>query len=155
MNIWIDIDNAPHVLVLYPIIKELEAQGHKITITARDFGQTIPLLELYNLQYFAFGRHPGSNKIKKVFSLLIRSASLWNFARKFDFDLSLCHGARGIILPSRILNIPLVVLFDYEYAFNYLFQRWAKRILLPEVIPDNELERLGFDMSRVVKYPAK
>lgn len=153
MKIWVDIDNAPHVLVLHPVIRELEAQGHTIEITARDFGQTLPLLELHKLKYRAVGQHAGRNKLKKGLSLISRSAQLWQFAKGQRFDLALCHGARGIVLPSRLLGIPLVVLMDYEHTFNYPFRRWARRILMPEVIPDSELKRLGFDLSRVVKYP--
>jgi predicted glycosyltransferase len=153
MNIWIDIDNAPHVLVLNPIIRELQARGHNVEITARDFGQTLPLLELHKLPYRAVGQHAGKNKLKKGLSLILRSTQLWRFAKGQQFDLALCHGARGIVLPSRLLNIPLVVLMDYEHTFNYPFRRWARRILMPEVIPDSELKHLGFDLSRVIKYP--
>lgn len=153
MQIWVDIDNAPHVLVLHPLIRELEAQGHAIEITARDFGQTVPLLKLHGLRYQVIGQHAGRNKLKKGLSLLLRSARLLQFAKRQRFDLALCHGARGIVLPSRLLNVPLVVLMDYEYTFNYPFRRWARRILVPEVIPNDELKQLGFDLSRVVKYP--
>jgi len=46
MRIWIDIDNAPHVHIMNPIIKELKIRGHNILITARDYGQTVELLEI-------------------------------------------------------------------------------------------------------------
>lgn len=153
MRIWVDIDNAPHVLVLHPIIRELEVQGHTIEITARDFGQTAPLLRLHGLRHHVIGQHAGRNKLKKGLSLLLRSVALWQFAQRQRFDLALCHGARGIVLPSRLLNFPLVVLIDYEHTFNYPFRLWARRILMPEAIPDSELKQLGFDLSRVVKYP--
>lgn len=153
MNIWIDVDNAPHVLVLHPIIRELEARGHTVEITTRDFGQTIPLLELYGLEYQAVGRHAGKNKLKKGISLIDRSVALWRWARVSDFDVALCHGARGVVLPARWLKIPLVVLMDYEHSFSFPFRRWASRILMPEVIPDDDLKALRFDLSRVGKYP--
>jgi predicted glycosyltransferase len=153
MNLWIDIDNAPHVLVLHPLIRELEARGHRTEITARDFGQTFSLLELHGLKYQAIGRHAGSNKLKKGIELLRRSFALLRYARSHHFGLALCHGSRGLVLPTQLLGIPLVVLLDYEYTFNYPFRQWACRILMPEVIPDEELKQLGFDLSRLVKYP--
>jgi len=56
MRLWVDMDNAPHVLVLRPIIQELENRGHDVDITARRYGHTIPLLDLYGLKYKAIGR---------------------------------------------------------------------------------------------------
>lgn len=153
MNVWVDIDNAPHVLVLDPILRELEARGCRYSITARDYGQTLPLLDLYNRQYSKFGHHAGSNKGKKLIELATRSISLCRFARDQSFDVGVCHGSRGIIFPSVLLRMPLVVLMDYEYAFSWLFRRGAAKILMPEVIPDGRLRELGFDLSKIVKYP--
>ena len=45
MRVWVDLTNSPHVLVLRPIVGVLRAEGHEVTITARDFAQTLGLLE--------------------------------------------------------------------------------------------------------------
>lgn len=48
-SIWFDIDNSPHVLLFAPIIKILQNEGYDIIVTARDFAQTLPLLDKYKI----------------------------------------------------------------------------------------------------------
>ena len=45
VNVWVDFTNSPHVLVLAPVIRRLQSAGHDVTVTARDFAQTIGLCE--------------------------------------------------------------------------------------------------------------
>ena len=35
MKIWFDADNGPHVLIMKPLVRELERRGHTILVTAR------------------------------------------------------------------------------------------------------------------------
>jgi predicted glycosyltransferase len=153
MRIWADIDNAPHVLVLQPVIRLMKELGHHVEVTARDFGQTFGLLELHGIPFTPVGRHAGRNLFKKVFETLGRSRRLMSYSKGRDFSVAFCHGARGVVLPARLRGIPLVVLLDYEHTFNRIFRWWAARILVPDVISDECLDALGFDLSRVVKYP--
>ncbi len=154
MNIWADMENAPHVHVLYPIIKELRSRGYNVEITARDYGQTIPLLDLYGLKYRAIGKHGGKNKLKKIISLSSRSINLTTYAVNKKFKLVFCHGSRSIYLPIKLLGIPLVALSDYEHTkFPKIMQGWASRFLMPDVISDTTLKNVGVDLSKVVKYP--
>jgi len=154
MNIWVDMDNAPHVHVLYPIIKEMSLRGYSVKVTARDYGQTIPLLDLYGLTYKAVGKHGGKNKVKKIISLLNRSINLVYFACNKKFKLAFSHGSRSIYPPIKLLGIPLVALSDYEHTkFPKFMLGWAHRFLMPDVISDTTLDSIGFDTSKVVKYP--
>ncbi len=41
MRVWIDLTNSPHVLVMRPVIELLRADGHEVSVTARDFAQTL------------------------------------------------------------------------------------------------------------------
>ena len=63
MKIWVDLTNSPHVLVLRPVIDVLRADGHEVSVTARDFAQTLALLEQYEMPHEAIGRHRGEKKI--------------------------------------------------------------------------------------------
>src|SRR5688572_9534724 len=51
MNIWIDLTNSPHVLVMRPVIQTLRARGDDVLVTARDFAQTLGLLERFQLDH--------------------------------------------------------------------------------------------------------
>ena len=57
MRVWVDLTNSPHVLVLRPIVAALRAQGHDVQLTARDFAQTIGLLERFGIEHTR-GRPP-------------------------------------------------------------------------------------------------
>ena len=63
--IWIDIDNAPHVVLFRSIIDRLKKDGFKVIVTARDYGNTIDLLKLYNIEFINIGGYGGKSKTKK------------------------------------------------------------------------------------------
>ncbi len=122
-------------------------------ITARNFGQTFALLLLHGLPFRPVGHHAGRDMLRKAAELLSRSFHLWRLGREQDFRVVISCGARASVLPARMLGIPLITLIDYEHVFAYPFRKWAKRILTPDVIPDEDLRRLGFDLRQVRKFP--
>ena len=62
MKIWIDMTAPAHVLVFRPIIPRLRERGHEVEVTARDYAQTLELLELHGIEHTAFGRHGGASR---------------------------------------------------------------------------------------------
>lgn len=145
MRIWVDIDNAPHVNIMNPIIKELRNRGHEILITARDYGQTVELLKMKNIPYRLIGKHPGKSFTFKILYLVIRMFQLYFWALDKRIDLALSHGSRSLVLPARLLGIPLITMYDYEYISDYLFKKFSKAILMPHISHDrNERKCLPF-----------
>ncbi len=136
MRIWIDIDNAPHVNIMVPIIQELRFRGHKVLITARDYGQTVELLKMKNVSYKLIGKHPGKSVILKILFLVFRMVHLFYFASDKRIDLVLSHGSRSLVLPARLLGIPVITMYDYEYISDYLFKKFSKAILMPFISYD-------------------
>ena len=49
MRVWVDCTAAAHPLVLRPIIERLQARGDEVFITAREYGQTLGILERLGL----------------------------------------------------------------------------------------------------------
>ena len=131
MKIWIDIDNAPHVQIMEPIIQELECRGHTVLITVRDYGHTVELLNMKQRQYVLIGKHPGKSFFLKAIFLLYRMFRLYLWALDKQIDLAFGHGSRSMVLPARLLGIPVVTMYDYEYIADFLFKRFAKVILMP------------------------
>lgn len=81
MKVWVDLTNSPHVLVLAPVIRRLRAEGHEVTVTARDFAQTLGLCERLGIEYEAIGHHRGGSLTAKARGLFDRSLALTRFAR--------------------------------------------------------------------------
>ncbi|MFI4985750.1 MAG: DUF354 domain-containing protein [Solirubrobacterales bacterium] len=152
MRIWIDLTNSPHVLVMRPVIERLQADGHEVRVTARDFAQTIALCERLGVAHTAIGRHRGERVAAKAFGLASRSAALVRWARGEAraagggrFDLALGHGSNDVTVAAAALGVPSATMFDYEWATvqHNVNCRLAQAVVVPDVIPPERLERYG------------
>jgi predicted glycosyltransferase len=112
VNVWIDLTNSPHVLVMRPVIAVLKARGHNVEVTARDFAQTLGLCERFGIEHTAIGRHRGGSLSAKALGLAARSLELVRWARGRRFDLALGHGSNDITVAAALLRIPSATTFD-------------------------------------------
>jgi uncharacterized protein len=147
-KIWIDLDNSPHVPFFNPIIIELENRGYPLLITARDRFQVCELAEQFHMKYKSIGRYYGKNKIIKLFWLTLRALQLLPTVIKEQPTLALSHGSRSQVLISKVLGIPSVVIFDYEYSkgIPFIHPTWG---ILPEIIPDSATKNIT---THLLKY---
>ena len=120
-----------------------------MTLSARDCFQVCGLADLFKLKYKRIGRHYGKNKILKVLGTIIRALQLLPFAYKEKPALAVSHGSRSQLIAGAILRIPVVVIFDYEYAkaLPFITPNWT---MAPEVIPS---EVISFNKKRLLRYP--
>jgi uncharacterized protein len=156
MRVWVDITNSPHVLFFRPLIRLLEAAGHDVSITAREYAQTLELLELHGLAHEVVGpRHGGAGVLGKGRALVGRLAALRRFAKTRAFDLALAHGSHELTIAARSLGIPSATAHDYEFATlqHHLGLRAATRVVFPEAIPADRLARLGAKPPKLARYP--
>jgi predicted glycosyltransferase len=154
MRVWVDLTNSPHVLVLRPIVAALRAQGHDVQITARDFAQTLGLLERFGIAHTVVGRHRGGRLAAKGVGLLSRSTALARWAARRRFDLALGHGSNDVTVAARLLRIPCSTMFDYEWATvqHTVNCRLAQTVVVPEAIPAERLARYGAT-GKIAAYP--
>jgi uncharacterized protein len=156
MRVWVDITNSPHVLFFRPLIRMLEADGHDVSITAREYAQTLELLEQHGLAHEVVGpRHGGAGVVGKARALVGRLPALRRFAKTRSFDLALAHGSHELTLAARSLGIPSATAHDYEFATlqHQLGLRAATRVVFPDAIPGDRLARLGARPPKLVRYP--
>jgi uncharacterized protein len=155
VRVWIDISNSPQVPFFRPLIALLEARGHDVEITTRDYAQTLELLELHGLPHEAVGpRHGGAGAVGKGRAMVGRVRALRRYAKSRDFDVALSHASHELPLVARSLGIPSAYAFDYEFARaqHGLGCRAARRVVVPEAIPQERLGRLGAPSSKVRRY---
>jgi len=145
MRIWVDLTNSPHVLVLRPIVAALRAQGHDVQITARDFAQTLGLLERFSIEHTVVGHHRGGRLAAKGVGLVSRSVALARWAHRRRFDLAFGHGSNDVTVAARMLRIPCSTMFDYEWATvqHTVNCRLARTVVVPAAIPAERLTRYG------------
>ena len=155
MRVWIDITAPAHVLVFRPLLSLLRERGAEVEITSRDYAQTIQLLELHGIEAEILGRHGGRSRLGKARSLFSRLHALRSWARGRSFDVALAHGSHELTMTARRLGIPSATTFDYEFAWlqHQLGCRAATRVVVPESIPPERLERYGVREPKLRRYP--
>ena len=155
MRVWVDLTNSPHVLVMRPVIEALRRRGAEVQVTARDFAQTLGLLERFGLDHTAIGRHRGSGLAGKALGLGQRSGALARWARGRGFDLALGHGSNDVTVAARALRIPSSTTFDYEWARvqHTVNCRLAQAVVVPDAIPAARLRPYGATTAKVRAYP--
>jgi uncharacterized protein len=145
---------SAHVLVFRPLIRLLRERGDDVQITARDYAQTLQLLELHGLGATVLGHHGGRSRVGKARSLFSRLRALRRWARRREFDLALAHGSHELTLSARRLGIPSATTHDYEFATlqHQLGLRAATKVVFPEAIPEERLARLGVRPPKLLRY---
>src|SRR5262245_6118598 len=108
-RLWIDLDNSPHVPLFAPLIRHLKEVDWPVMVTARNFAQTLDLVEQLGIDALHVGQHAGRNKVKKVLNLPVRSAQLMKAVRPFRPQMALSHGSRTQTPAARLMGIPSIV----------------------------------------------
>jgi uncharacterized protein len=146
---------SAHVLVFRPLIQLLRERGGEVEITARDYAQTLQLLELHGMEATVVGRHGGRSRLGKARSLVSRLHALRSWAKPRAFDLALAHGSHELTMSARRLGIPSATTHDYEFATlqHHLGMRAATKVVVPESIPEERLARFGARPPKLLRYP--
>jgi predicted glycosyltransferase len=155
MRVWIDMTASAHVLVFRPLIEIMRGRGDEVQITAREYAQTLQLLELHGLEAEVIGKHGGRSRVQKARQMTHRLGALRRFAKGRGFDVALAHGSHELTITARRLGIPSSTTFDYEFATlqHQLGCRAATKVVVPEAIPPERLEPYGVKPPKLVQYP--
>jgi len=156
VRVWVDISNSPQVPFFRPLIGLLRQRGHAVEVTTRDYAQTLELLTLHGIAHSVVGpRHGGASAVGKARAMTSRVRALRRYAKGRAFDLALSHASHELPLVARSLGIPSAYAFDYEFARvqHGVGCRAARRVIVPETIPQPRLGRLGARAAKVRRYP--
>jgi uncharacterized protein len=156
VRVWIDVSNSPQVAFFRPLIELLERRGHGVSVTTRDYAQTLELLRLHGIHHDVIGPgHGGASIVGKARAAGARLPALRRFAKGQGFDIALSHASHELQLASRSLGIPSAYAFDYEFARvqHGLGARAAGIVVVPHAIPQTRLDMLGARARKVRRYP--
>jgi predicted glycosyltransferase len=128
-----------------PLIEAMRADGHEVEVTARDFAQTLQLLERFGMEHTRIGRHRGGRLSDKAVGLFDRSIALTRWARGRGFDVAMGHGSNDVSVAARLLRVPAATAFDYEWAKvqHSVNCRLCRAVVVPDTIPPERLYRYG------------
>jgi predicted glycosyltransferase len=155
VKVWVDFTASAHPLVFRPMVELLEAQGHEVEITARQYAQTLQLIESHGMSATVIGHHGGRSALGKFRQMRTRMTALRKWAKGRGFDVALAHGSHELTMTARRLGIPSATTFDYEWAWlqHQLGCRAATRVVVPDSIPPERLARYGAVPPKLQQYP--
>jgi predicted glycosyltransferase len=141
--------------VFRPLVEILEARGDEVEITARDYAQTLQLIESHGMTATPIGHHGGRSRLGKARQLSSRLGALNKWARGRGFDVALAHGSHELTITARRLGIPSSTTFDYEFAWlqHQLGCRNATKVVVPDSIPPERLAKYGAVPPKLLTYP--
>jgi predicted glycosyltransferase len=154
MKVWMDFTASAHPLVFRPLVELLQAQGHEVEITAREYAQTLQLIEAHGMTATVIGHHGGRSAMGKAQQMRTRLKALRKWAKPREFDLALAHGSHELTMTARRLDIPSSTTFDYEWAWlqHQLGCRAATRVVVPDSIPPERLKTYGAVPPKLQQY---
>ena len=154
MRVWVDFTASAHPLVFRPLVERLRSQGHEVEITAREYAQTLQLIESHGMTATVIGHHGGRSALGKARQMRARLHALRAWAKGRGFDLALAHGSHELTITARRLGIPSSTTFDYEWAWlqHQLGCRAATRVVVPDSIPPERLARYSAVPPKLRQY---
>jgi predicted glycosyltransferase len=155
LRVWVDCTAAAHPLVLRPVIERLEGRGHEVMVTAREYGQTLGILDRLGISYITVGSHGGASTLGKGRALAGRSAQLARVVWDRRPQLAIAHGSVDLAVVSSLFRIPSAQMQDYEFAGwqRQIAFRAASKVLVPDAIPLERLKKIGAKERKLVRYP--
>ncbi|HEY3922391.1 MAG TPA: DUF354 domain-containing protein [Gaiellaceae bacterium] len=154
MRVWIDMTASAHPLVFRPLVERMTARGDEVEITARDYAQTLQLIDQHGMHATVIGHHGGRSRLGKARQMTARLRALRRWARDRDFDIALAHGSHELTLTAKRVGIPSSTTFDYEWAWlqHQLGCRAATNVVVPDSIPVERLARYGASPPKLAQY---
>lgn len=160
IKIHVDMGHPAHVHLFKHFIREMEAEGNQVTISARDKEVTLHLLEAYGFEYTLRGTIHRS-MLRKAFSMVRTDLTLARIVRKTQPDVLLGFHNPYIAQCGALLRIPSLIFTDTEHVgtASLLTFPFATRICTPdwfaEEIPPGKHVRFRSFKELAYLHPAR
>lgn len=153
MKIWFDLTNSPHVSFFKQLISELKNENHEVIVTSRPLSNTIPLLELYNIDFTVVGTHYGKRSIKKILGFPIRIFQLYKFLKKNKPDIAIAQASYYLPVVAKMIGVKSIYTNDNEHAKgNWPAFVCASKIFLPEFLAYDDMSMPFVSRKKVLNY---
>ncbi len=164
--IWFDLVTPKSVLFFIPMIKEIEKQGRKVLITAREgagYSEVVELLRLYDMEFVNRGEFGGAGLKDKLHASIERQKALMEFVTLYEIDRLVClcsvdanRVAFGLGIP--VINFYDIPLSDYQTNFRKALPQarltlpLSSKVFKPFVVPEEIFLRFSLDEEQIFDY---
>ena len=152
MKILFDAETPPDVLLFGALAKDLEKE-HEVLFIARDFSETVQLLEKKKINFKVIGDHKQKSLIGRVCEQIYRLANIIIYLRKNKPDICV-HRFSPTTHASYLLGIPSVSINDNENAklVSKIALPFTTKAIFPKAIPRNNIKKLFGNLNKVYFY---
>lgn len=132
MHITVNITHPAHFHFFKNAIRLWQAEGHRVSILAREKDLTVPLLEEAGLAFKVLTQ-VGHGMRGLALELVQHSNGVWQHIQREKPDILVAIAGTFIVYPAKLANIPALVFYDTEHAklSNRLSYPMASRIFVP------------------------
>ncbi|MCB0397209.1 MAG: DUF354 domain-containing protein [Flavobacteriales bacterium] len=134
MKIFIDIGHPAHVHYFRNFIRDMEAKGHSVVITARDKEVALTLLDYYGFSYTNRGKGR-RGMIGKLLYMLKADWQLLKVARKTKPDIFMSFASPYAAQVAWLMGKPHIAFDDTDHnPFSHMmYVPFSKAIMTPKV----------------------
>ncbi len=152
--IWLDALTPKQARLCASIYKELKSEGLDVLVTAREYAETLQVLELEGVPYRRVGKYGGASKVSKLISYAVRAQELVREVEKLGVNVLISLSSPSAVRVAFGLGIPSITLNDTPHAFHVgrLTLPLSTRIISPLAVPKDELIKLGAEEEKIVQY---
>ncbi len=152
--IWLDALTPKQARLCSSIYKELKSKGLKILMTAREYAETLQILELEGVPYKPVGKYGGASKIEKLIAYATRAQALMNEVSGTRICALISLSSPSAVRVAFGLGIPTITLNDTPHAFHVgrLTLPLSTKVISPIAVPKKELIRLGAEEQAILQY---
>ncbi len=153
MRVGISLNTPAQVHFYKNIAKGLEKRGHEVILLARNYGETLELLNELGFEYIPYSK-PAISKFGKILNLPLDLFKTTYEYLKFEPDIITGFGIYSIF-SSICMRKPCIVFTDSEPRISF-FQSIHYKIFMPFVnaiiTPSSFLDNLGSRQVKINSY---
>ncbi|MFH0897394.1 MAG: DUF354 domain-containing protein, partial [Candidatus Bathyarchaeota archaeon] len=156
MLIWIDILTPKQLYFLGELGRRLEARGHNVFRTTRNYREVNELVKLRGVNALSVGKHGGASLELKLAASGRRVEELSHIISRLKPSLSIAFASPEAARTAFGLGIPHYTINDSPHSTSVarLTIPLSHKLFSPEVIPQKIWVKLGASRDMIVQYRA-
>ena len=154
--IWIDILTPKQFYFMGELSKRLEAKGHNVFRTTRQYREVSELIRLHGVDALSVGKHGGASLEGKLAASGKRIEELSHIISRLKPDLSIACASPEAARTAFGLAIPHYTINDspHSTAVAHLTIPLSSKLFSPSIILKKIWMRLGASKDMIIQYNA-